>query len=77
MNEDDPATVTFEALDADGTSGYQVSEGDRDVGVVRPFRLGAGQFGSGWAAETPDGEQSTGFPDRDAAADWLITRAPR
>ena len=77
MSDDGATQVTFEELDADGTSGFHVSDGDRDLGLVRPFRIGAGQFGSGWAAETPDGEQSTGFPTRDAAADWLVERARR
>ena len=77
MSDDGATQVTFEELGTDGTSGFQVSDGDRDLGLVRPFRLGAGQFGSGWAAETPAGEQSTGFPTRDAAADWLAERARR
>jgi hypothetical protein len=77
MSDERSTRVTFEELDADGASGFRVSDGDQDLGLVRPFRIGAGQFGSGWAAETSDGEQSTGFPTREAAADWLVARARR
>jgi hypothetical protein len=69
------AGLDFHELDAGGASGYRVTYDGADVGAVRPFRMGAGQFGSGWAAEDVAGERSTGFPTREAAADWLVERA--
>src|SRR5262245_12205489 len=74
---DEGSGVTFDELGADATSGFRVTQDGTEIGIVRPFRLGAGQFGSGWAAEDPSGAQSTGFPTREAAADWLVERAGR
>jgi hypothetical protein len=80
MNDDaapEAVGAAFQELDPGGASGYRVTVDGADVGTVRPFRLGAGQFGSGWAAESPAGERSTGFATREAAADWLVERTRR
>ena len=77
MNDEGTHKVVLHELDRGGVSGYRVTDHGTDIGTVRPFRLAAGQFGSGWAAESTAGEQSTGFPSREAAADWLVQRARR
>jgi hypothetical protein len=67
--------VTYRKTTPPGASQYEVIyEGDV-IGKVGRFRMGAGQFGSTWAATTPTRQRSTRFSTRDAAAAWLVERA--
>jgi hypothetical protein len=66
--------ATFTRIGPDATAGYDVMLDGSGIGTVRPFELGAGQFGPRWQAQAPDGTRNVGFATRAAAAAWLIER---
>jgi hypothetical protein len=71
-SDDESPSVTLRERSSDPTAGFDVIRDGAVIGSIRPFQLGAGQFGRRWLAERPDGAQSTDFTSREAAADWLV-----
>lgn len=55
-----------------GAGQYEVLVGERVIGKVGRFRMGAGQFGSSWVATSPRRKRSGQYKTRDAAASWLV-----
>ena len=71
----EPRQVMYRETSPPGAGGYEVLYGDEVIGVVAPFRMSAGQFGSRWVATTPGRKRSGLYATRDAAAGWLIEEA--
>jgi hypothetical protein len=65
-------TVRYRKTTPPGAGQYEVQVGDRVIGQVGRFRMGAGQFGSSWVATSTRGTRSGQYTTRDAAAGWLV-----
>ena len=69
-----PTHVEYRQTSPPGAGRYEVLYRDEVIGVVGPFRLSAGQFGSHWVATTREGTRSAQYATRNAAAGWLVAQ---
>lgn len=66
--------ISYHETGGPGSHDFEVRREGHVLGRVRRFTMGAGQFGATWIATTASGEQRTGLPTREAAAEWLLGR---
>ena len=66
--------ISYHGTGGPGSHDFEVRREGHVLGRVRRFTMGAGQFGATWMATTASGEQRTGLPTREAAAEWLLGR---